>query len=93
MERSMTGVICTLFTLITFEFSPMSLSYIYDEKNKYWQAEPQCTVAQGSPATTPEPASPLRLSVSDTLWGYAESVGTLMFLTPTIYHTKPSLLF
>ena len=53
------------------------------------------TVCGGSrePCNNPEPASPLRLSMSDTLWGYAESVGTLMFLMPTIYHTKPSLLF
>lgn len=51
----MTGVISTLFILITFEFSPMSLCYIYNEKNKYWQAEPQCVVAHGSPATIQSP--------------------------------------
>lgn len=48
---------------------------------------------RGEPCTAPEPRSTLRLSMSDTLWGYTESVGTLMSLMPIIYHTKPSLLF
>lgn len=70
----MTGVISTLFILTTFEFSPMSLCYIYNEKNKYWQAEPQCG-GSGEPCNNPEPSSPLRLSMSDTseatqrVWG------------------------
>lgn len=55
MECTMTGVVSTLFSLITFEFSPMSLYCISNGENKYWQAEPQSVVAEGSPAQVQSP--------------------------------------
>ena len=40
---------------MTFEFSLMTLYYISNEENKYWQAEPQCVAAEGSPAQLQSP--------------------------------------
>lgn len=62
------------FILTTLSFLPWAYATFTMRKNKYWQAEPQCVVAQGALQQS-RALFHHSGSVWGHLWGYAESVG------------------